>query len=123
MSIPAEKSQQIATAFSKYIEKQDVSLINGFKLEDIKFTLLQYHADRNFPFYKAMEMKIKELEEKESKIAEEERMSITEEDIQKHTPKQILDILSKLSMGAWIWISISAFGIGGGIFHWLFKWF
>ena len=101
--MPTEKSQQIVNVFSQYIKTQNAALIKEFKLEDIKFALVQYHADKNFPFYKAMEMRIKELEGKESKNVDE-KMLITEGDIQKHTPKQILKILLNLSLGAWLWI-------------------
>lgn len=103
MVVPIEKSSQIVNAFSEYIRTQNESLINGFKLKDIKFALLQYHADKGFPFYKAMEMRIEELE-KRAEIAEGGGMSITEGDIRKYTPKQILGILSKFSLGAWSWI-------------------
>lgn len=81
--MPTEKSQQIVNAFSKYVKTQDISLIEEHKLE-----------------------------EKDSRIVEGKRMSITEGDIQKYTPKQILGILSKFSIGAWIWV----FGILGMIY-------
>ena len=64
MTVPTEKSSQIVNAFSKYLGTQDVSLINGFKVEDVKFALLQYHLDRGVPFYRAMEMRVEELEKK-----------------------------------------------------------
>ncbi len=110
--MPTEKSQQIVNAFSKYIKTQDSSLIKEFKSEDIQFALLQYHADKNFLFYKAMEMRIEELKEKKSRTMEEKRMSITEGDIQRYTPKQILKVLFNLSLGAWLWI----IGTMGGLY-------
>lgn len=103
MVVPIEKSSQIVNAFLEYVRTQNESLINGFKLKDIKFALLQYHADKGFPFYKAMEMRIEELEKKAESMGGS-GMSITESDIQKYTPKQILGILSKFSLGAWSWI-------------------
>ena len=97
--MPTEKSNQIVNAFSQYIKTQDAALINGLKLADIKFALLQFHADKNFPFYKAMEMRIKELEEKQSKIAEVKNMSLTEDGLKNLTLAQLMKLLS---LGAWI---------------------
>ena len=53
--VPSEKSQQVANAFSKYVDTDDKSLIENCKCEDIEIALLQYSADKGWPHYNAME--------------------------------------------------------------------
>ena len=61
--IPSEKSQQIAKAFSNYVETGDKSLIENYKCEDIELSLLQYSTDKGWAHYNAMEIRIVELKE------------------------------------------------------------
>lgn len=63
--MPTEKATKIANAFGKYAETGDKSLIKEFKREDIEAALLQYHQDKGWNHYVAMERRIEELKEDE----------------------------------------------------------
>lgn len=59
--IPSERSNEIYNAFSKYVKSGNRSLIEKVTPEEMKFTLLQYHLDKGWPAYMAIEQRISEL--------------------------------------------------------------
>lgn len=61
--IPSEKSQEIASAFTRYAKTGNKSEIEGYKREEIEIALFQYSEDKDYPHYKAMERRINELKE------------------------------------------------------------
>lgn len=110
--MPTEKAIKIANAFTKYAKGGDKSLIIGFSREDIEATLLQYHLDRGWAHYIAMERRIEELKEEKNRIEGEQSMSITTDHLKKLTLRQLLQLLS---VGAWItivFLFFSVFGLG-----------
>ena len=70
---PSEKSQKIASDFTKYVKTGDRSFIEQYKLEEVQLALFQYSLDKDCPHYIAMESRINELkqnktEDRESKV-------------------------------------------------------
>lgn len=59
--LPSKKSQEIASAFTHYVETGDKSKIQAYKREEIEIALLQYSRDKGWPHYEAMERRINEL--------------------------------------------------------------
>lgn len=61
--MPTQRATEIANAFTKYAKTGDKSLIKEFTREEIEATLLQYHLDKGWAHYIAMEKRIEELKE------------------------------------------------------------
>ena len=61
--MPTQRAIEIANAFTKYAKAGDKSIIKQFTREEIETTLLQYHLDRGWVHYVAMEKRIEELKE------------------------------------------------------------
>ena len=68
--MPTERAIEIANAFIKYAETGDKSIIKQFTREEIETTLLQYHLDKGWAYYIAMEKRIEELKEEENRSKE-----------------------------------------------------
>ncbi len=65
---PNKESQEISSAFSRYVATGDKSLIKKIPEDKLEVALLQYSADRGWPHYSAMERRLNELkEEREDK--------------------------------------------------------
>ena len=61
-----KKSQQIHSAFVKYVETGDKSLIENFTRDEIEFTILQSsHLSKGWGYYEAMEKRVADLKEEE----------------------------------------------------------
>ncbi len=65
---PSEKSQKIASGFTRYVRTGDKSLIENYKLEEVELALFQYSADKDFSHYKAMESRVSELRQIKNKM-------------------------------------------------------
>ena len=59
----SDKLSTIANNFDKYTKIRDKSLIKKYTLEELKQVKYKYSRDSNSPFYKAIEDRIKEIEE------------------------------------------------------------
>jgi len=58
----SEKSHEIVNNFCKYVETGNKTLIERYTFEELKQAKYQYSKDSNREFYKAIEDRIKELE-------------------------------------------------------------
>ena len=65
MTSPDKRTVEIASAFTSYLESEDVSLIEHFAREDIEIALLQLIRDGEAPYYVAMQKRREELKEGE----------------------------------------------------------
>ncbi len=71
---PNEESMKIAGAFSKYATTGDKTLITDIPEDKLALALMQYAADKRFPHYSAMEMRLTELkEERKSKRTQKDK--------------------------------------------------
>lgn len=71
---PSEESMKIAGAFANYAKTGDKNLVNGISEDKLELALMQYSADKRFPHYSAMEMRLNELkDERKSKRASREK--------------------------------------------------
>ena len=58
----SEKSHEIVNNFCKYVEAGNKALIEQYSLEELRQAKYQYSKDSNREFYKAIEDRIKELQ-------------------------------------------------------------
>lgn len=63
--MPDKRASEIGNAFIKFTKTGDKSLIEGFTREEIESALAQYHLDKGWAHYDAMERRIRELREEE----------------------------------------------------------
>ena len=71
---PSEESAKIAGAFSRYATTGDKNLIQDILEDKLEIALMQYAADKRFPHYSAMEMRLNELkEERKSKRTQKDK--------------------------------------------------
>lgn len=68
--MPTQRAAEIANAFTKYAKTGDKSIIKQYTREEIETTLLQYHLDKGWAHYIAMEKRIEELKEEEIRSRE-----------------------------------------------------
>ena len=61
-----KKTIEIADAFTKYMESNDLSLIEQFTRDEIEIALLQLINDQDSPYYMAMQIKREELKKIEN---------------------------------------------------------
>ena len=64
----SEKSQKIASDFTRYVGTGDKSLIENYKFEEVELALFQYSIDKDCPHYKAMESRVSELKQLKNKM-------------------------------------------------------
>lgn len=71
---PNEESMKIAGIFANYAKSGDKNLIKDISEEKLEVALMQYAADKRFPHYSAMEMRLNELkEERKSKRTQRDK--------------------------------------------------
>jgi hypothetical protein len=79
--MPTERATNIANAFVKYAKNGDKSVIKDFSREEIEATLLQYHQDKGWPAYVAMEKRVEELREEDHRIRIESNLKLAEANV------------------------------------------
>jgi hypothetical protein len=55
------ESGNVANEFANYVKSNDKDLIKKFSVDEIKRALVEFSRDRNKAFYKAMEIRVKDL--------------------------------------------------------------
>lgn len=71
---PSEESMKIAGIFANYAKTGDKNLIKDIPEDKLEVALMQYAADKRFPHYSAMELRLNELkEEKKSKRTQKDK--------------------------------------------------
>lgn len=74
--VSSERSLKIGNAFSKYTRTGNKSLVEEFTQDEIEIAILQYHLDKGWPHYMAMEKRVvelKEVEERKNKTKNEKK--------------------------------------------------
>lgn len=63
----SDKSTEVFNSFRKYVETHNKILIRSYSINDIDLSLCEYIADKDFPCYKAMEIRKEELKNRRKK--------------------------------------------------------
>lgn len=91
----SQKASEVANAFTKYAKTGDKSIIEQFTCENIEVAILQYHLDKGWPHYEAMEKRVLELKEEEGYRKNENRQSKNEtKEEKRHKTIVMLTIIS-----------------------------
>jgi len=60
---PSERSNEIAAAFQRLLKDGDKSTIKKIEYKELETAIFHYYLDKNMGFYKAMESRLKELQD------------------------------------------------------------